>query len=55
MHRYADGTYSVDQMRAAVLADVTRAARMADSGLGSFNAAVQPANAKQGLRERRRR
>jgi AcrR family transcriptional regulator len=52
VRRYADGTRSIDEVRAAVLDDLHRAARVADSGLSSFNLVVHPGtSSRQQLRD----
>jgi AcrR family transcriptional regulator len=40
MQRHAEGSLSLEDVRTAVLADIRRAARVADSGLSSFNLVV---------------
>ena len=47
LQRYADGSKSMEAVRAAVLEDVHRAARVADSGLSAFNLVVQPSSRQQ--------
>ena len=51
MMRYADGKHTADQVRDAIMTDLTRAARLADTGLWSFNEAVQGPSGKQQLKE----
>jgi AcrR family transcriptional regulator len=52
MRRHADGTRNLDEVRAAVLDDIRRAARVADAGLSSFNLVVQPGGgSRQQLRD----
>jgi len=51
MVRHADGTRSAEEVRDAVIADVNRAARLIDTGLWSFSAAVQGNESRQQLRD----
>ena len=52
LNRYSDGTRSLAEMRDAALDDVRRAARVADSGLSSFNLVVhQGTSNRQQLRD----
>jgi AcrR family transcriptional regulator len=52
MHRYADGTRSVREVHEVVLDEIHRAARVADTGLSSFNLVVhQGASSRQQLRD----
>ena len=51
MMRHADGKHTADQARDAIMTDLTRAARLADTGLWSFNEAVQGPSGKQQLKE----
>ncbi|MFN8052264.1 MAG: TetR family transcriptional regulator [Acidimicrobiales bacterium] len=51
MHRYADGTRTMEDVRRHVLADIRRAARVADSGLTSFNLVLQRNSTKQQVQE----
>ncbi|CAN5454341.1 hypothetical protein BH10ACT3_BH10ACT3_22650 [soil metagenome] len=51
MRRYSADDLSVLEMRDAVLADIHRAARVADSGLSSFNLVVHEKDSRQQLRE----
>jgi hypothetical protein len=45
--RYSDGTYSPAEVRARVLAEVSRAARLIDTGLWSFGMAVQGSSGRE--------
>jgi AcrR family transcriptional regulator len=52
MHRHADDAVSMDELKAAVLDEVQRAARVADTGLSSFNLVVHPGvNSREQLRD----
>jgi AcrR family transcriptional regulator len=48
--RYSDGTRSANEVRDGVLAEVRRAARLIDTGLWSFGAAVQGSNGREQLK-----
>lgn len=51
MRKFADGTRDFAEVRDLILDELRRAARVADSGLSSFNLVVQDAGTKQQLRE----
>jgi AcrR family transcriptional regulator len=51
LQRYADGTRTPDELWEAVDADVSRAARLIDTGLWSFSMAVQGTSSRQQLKE----
>jgi AcrR family transcriptional regulator len=51
MVRYSDGTLSAEDVHAGVLDELHRAAQIADTGLSSFDAAVQGSSGKQQFRE----
>jgi AcrR family transcriptional regulator len=51
LRRYADDDLTPAELRAAVLADVDRAARLIDTGLWSFSVAVQGTSGRQQLKE----
>jgi hypothetical protein len=48
--KYSDGTRSPAEVRDQVMAEVSRAARLIDTGLWSFGLAVQGANGRQQLK-----
>lgn len=50
MERYGDGSLAVHEVRAQVLAEVQRAARLIDTGLWSFGLAVQGRNGRDQLK-----
>lgn len=51
MRRHSTGDLGFDEVRDAILIDVRRAARVADSGLSSFNLMVQAGGTKQQLQD----
>lgn len=51
MVRHAEGAANLDDVKAAVIADVRRAASVANGGLSSFNAVLSSSSAKDQLRE----
>ncbi len=51
MQKVADGTRGFTEARDAILDELRRAARVADSGLSSFNLVVQHASTKQQLQD----
>jgi AcrR family transcriptional regulator len=48
--RYSDGTYPPAEVRARVLAEVSRAARLIDTGLWSFGMAVQGSSGREQIK-----
>jgi AcrR family transcriptional regulator len=50
MRKYSDGSLSADDVKAAVIAEVRRAARLIDTGLWSFGLAVQGSNGREQLK-----
>jgi AcrR family transcriptional regulator len=51
MHRFADGARPFEEVRRRILDEIRRAARVADSGLSSFNLVVHSTSTKQQLQE----
>lgn len=51
MRRYADGSRSFSQARTAVMADIRRAAKVAEVGLSSFDLVLQRSATRQQLQE----